>query len=158
MSLSDLASLGSFVSGLAVLVSVVYLATQVRQGHRASRAQIHQNIVGGWCNICDLVATNSTAFTVGLTSSEKEFAAMSDAGKAEFMAVIFAQFKHYENSYLQFQEGFVRKEDWEAWANMAFMYFRTPGARHWWTLRRAAFSPSFVRFIEESHESSLPLV
>ena len=31
MSLSDLASLGSFVSGVAVLVSLIYLALQVRQ-------------------------------------------------------------------------------------------------------------------------------
>jgi hypothetical protein len=36
MSLSDLASLGSFVSGLAVLISLVYLATEVRQSHRTS--------------------------------------------------------------------------------------------------------------------------
>jgi hypothetical protein len=31
MSLSDLASLGSFVSGFAVLISLIYLALQVRQ-------------------------------------------------------------------------------------------------------------------------------
>jgi hypothetical protein len=39
MSLSDLASLGSFVSGVAVLVSVIYLAIQVRQNTRNLRAQ-----------------------------------------------------------------------------------------------------------------------
>jgi hypothetical protein len=38
MSLSDLASIGSLVSGVAVLVSLVYLALQVRQTERNQRA------------------------------------------------------------------------------------------------------------------------
>src|SRR5271166_5699196 len=42
MSLSDLASLGSFVSGVAVLVSLVYLARQVRQAERNQRALAQQ--------------------------------------------------------------------------------------------------------------------
>ena len=42
MSLSDLASLGSFVSGFAVLISLVYLALQVRQAEKNQRAIIHQ--------------------------------------------------------------------------------------------------------------------
>jgi hypothetical protein len=45
MSLSDLASLGSFVSGFAVLVSLVYLALQVRQAERNQRAVLNERFV-----------------------------------------------------------------------------------------------------------------
>jgi hypothetical protein len=41
MSLSDLASLGSFVSGIAVVLSFVFLAMQIRQSARNQRATIH---------------------------------------------------------------------------------------------------------------------
>ncbi len=41
MTLSDLASIGSFVSALAVLVSLVYLALQMRQSARNQMATIH---------------------------------------------------------------------------------------------------------------------
>jgi hypothetical protein len=40
MSLSDLASLGSFVNGLAVLISLIYLALQVRQTNRNQQIAI----------------------------------------------------------------------------------------------------------------------
>src|SRR5215469_16964974 len=43
MSLSDLASLGSFVSGVAVLISLIYLALQVRQNRKHTEAQISQS-------------------------------------------------------------------------------------------------------------------
>ena len=43
MSLSDLASLGSFVSGIAVLMSLVYLALQVRQTERNQQISIRHS-------------------------------------------------------------------------------------------------------------------
>lgn len=45
MSLSDLASLGSFVSGFAVLVSLVYLALQVRQAEKNQRAVLNHGYI-----------------------------------------------------------------------------------------------------------------
>jgi hypothetical protein len=42
MSLADLASLGNFVSGVAVLISLVYLALQVRQAQVNQRTLIQQ--------------------------------------------------------------------------------------------------------------------
>jgi hypothetical protein len=42
MNLSDLAAIGSLVSGIAVLVSLVYLAQQTRQNSKHTRALIQQ--------------------------------------------------------------------------------------------------------------------
>ena len=157
MSLSDLAALGSFVSGIAVLISLIYLASQVRQNMRATRAQIHQNILTGWLGVCAMVTDNAKVFAAGIGSTEQTFAAMSDEEKLTYLGTIFAFFKNFENSYLQYQEGFVRPQDWAAWTNQMFMYWRMSGVQHWWKMRRATFSPEFVRFIETSHETSMPL-
>jgi hypothetical protein len=45
MTLSDLASIGSLVSGVAVLVSLIYLALQVRQAEKNQRALMNQGTV-----------------------------------------------------------------------------------------------------------------
>ena len=52
MSLMDLASIGSFMSGVAVVVSLVYLALQVRQAQKNQRALMQQ---GRAARICDLL-------------------------------------------------------------------------------------------------------
>ena len=44
MSLSDLAALGSFISGFAVLISLIYLGLQVRQSALGQRATAHQGV------------------------------------------------------------------------------------------------------------------
>src|SRR5512135_3499702 len=156
MSLSDLASIGSFVSGIAVLVSLVYLASQVRQAARATRSSIHQNILTGWMGGASLVAQHATVFAEGLAADESKFAAMRDSDKLAFVTVAMAMFRHYENAYLQCQEGYVRKEDWNAWARHLFMYFRMPGIQSWWKLRRDSFAPAFVAFVENAGGSNMP--
>jgi hypothetical protein len=45
MTLSDIASIGSLVSGIAVLVSLIYLALQVRQAERNQRAVLNQGYI-----------------------------------------------------------------------------------------------------------------
>jgi hypothetical protein len=45
MTLSDLASIGSLVSGLAVLVSLFYLSVQNRQLERNQRALMNQGVI-----------------------------------------------------------------------------------------------------------------
>ena len=42
MNLSDLADIGSFLNGVAVLLSLVYLSVQVRHAQRTQQASMHQ--------------------------------------------------------------------------------------------------------------------
>ena len=50
MSLSDLAAIGSFVSGIAVFFSFFFLALQLRQANRDQKALMQQGRTGstGW--------------------------------------------------------------------------------------------------------------
>ena len=48
MDLSQLANLGEFIGGLAVLVTLVYLAFQVRQGTKAERADANRSWTREW--------------------------------------------------------------------------------------------------------------
>ena len=48
MDLTQLANLGEFIGGLAVLVTLVYLAFQVRQGTKAERADANRSWTREW--------------------------------------------------------------------------------------------------------------
>ena len=72
MTLSDLASLGSFVSGVAVRVTLVFLILQIRQSARATAA----SAMGTW-----LGDYNSMLLRI---SSEPEFAGMLRNGPTDF--------------------------------------------------------------------------
>jgi len=46
MSLSDLAAVGSFISGIAVFLSFIFLALQLRQANRNQRSLMQQARTG----------------------------------------------------------------------------------------------------------------
>jgi len=48
VNLAQLANLGEFVGGIAVLVTLVYLVVQVRQGNSNSRAAARQILIENW--------------------------------------------------------------------------------------------------------------
>ena len=150
MSLEHVFFVSQIAAAVAVVASLLFVGFQMKHGTRATRAQIHQNIASGWFSVGPLIAVHSRTCAAGVKADEHAFAALPDDDKLAFMSVMFVFFKHYENMYLQYSEGFIRGEDWNAWVTHMFMYWRLPGVQIWWRLRRAAFAPDFRRFLETS--------
>jgi len=149
MSLSDLASLGSFVSGVAVLASLVYLAVQTNQNIQHTRALIHQGS-----------AARTTAIRLGLMDRERVAAFLEGNGQ-EATAEAVRQFQFIlqcrtaldalEDHYLQHQAHLVNPEQ-HARAREDFRsLFSLPGVRGYWNQVREAESraaPGFGAFVD----------
>ena len=156
MSLEQIYYVSQTAAAVAVVASLLFVGFQIRHGTRATRAQIHQNITLGWLALGPMISRNAGTFAAGLAADEATFTAMRNEDKMTFLSIMFAFFKHYENMYEQYQEGFLRSEDWNAWVTHMFMYWRMPGVQLWWRFRREAFAPGFRRFIETSAQSPMP--
>jgi hypothetical protein len=147
MSLSDLASLGSFVSGLAVLVSLAFLAFQARYMIRNQQSLVH---LGRTQLMNDMFAPLLSPETteimlkgnrgdVGLTLSEHfRFA------NVVWMSVMLAQ-----NDFLQRRAGLMTDEQLEA--NLGLLRFQClmPGFRAWWVHARTMFEKHFMAFVDD---------
>jgi hypothetical protein len=72
MSLSDLAAIGSFVSGAAVVITLMFLILQLRQGTRATSASAMGTWLGDYNNMLLRM------------SSDSEFADMCRRGLTDF--------------------------------------------------------------------------
>jgi hypothetical protein len=150
MTLESLALLSQIAGTIAVLASLIFVGLQIRQQANATRAQTEQAIAANWMALAQVIGSTAEPFTAGLISTNATFAELNDADRMRFLAAIFALFKHYENMFLQFQKGRISQDDWEPWSNHLQMYFHQPGVQTWWSLRKAAFSPVFRKFLDES--------
>jgi len=148
LSLESIALLSQVAAAFAVFASLIFVGIQIREQANATRAQTEQAIAANWMAIAEVIGGNAEAFSAGLISPDPTFADLSDADRMRFMTVVFALFKHYENMYLQYQKGRIRKADWEPWSNHVQMYFHQPGVQSWWRLRKSAFSPQFLAFLD----------
>ena len=108
MSLSDLASIGSLVSGAAVLGSLIYLALQVRQTDRNQQASIRH---GRITRVVDMLVARAEpeladAWRHGLQNPE----AITPTELTQFLALCTAMFAHLEDSFFQHEEGLLNDD------------------------------------------------
>src|SRR5215472_15316035 len=103
MSLSDLASLGSVVSGFAVLISLIYLALQVRQTERNQQASIRHSRATRAVDLQLALADPGLANVTIRANLDSE--ALTELELRQFLSLSRAVFFHFEDSFYQHEEG-----------------------------------------------------
>jgi len=147
MSLADLASIGSFVSGLAVLVSLVYLAIQVRQAEKNQQASIRQNRAIHTASMQMELAHPDVAHAIskGLWGDKDITVTELD----QFNRFMRAMLLGAEDSYFQHVEGLLSESAFETYVGGLRSGFSQPGYRAMWKRNRVSFPAPFVAFMDE---------
>jgi hypothetical protein len=141
MSLSDLASVGAFVSGIAVVFSFLFLALQIRQANRNQRSLIQQGRSGRTVDIMLKMADPSMSETIA--EADSNCAALSPAKMWAFYGFAGAIFWTYEDSFLQFQAGTLDAASWESDATILKRLVGYPAWRVAWKMARDGLSGAY---------------
>lgn len=147
MSLSDLVSIGSLLSSLAVLVSLIYLNRQVRQTDRNQQAAIRHGRSTRLVEIL-LAATDAAmadALAKGLAGADD----ITDTQVNQFMYYMNAFFNDAEDAYYQHQTGLLNAEAFASFTASWRMALSTPGWRVAWKQRRALYHGRFGKFMDK---------
>ena len=147
MSLSDLASIGSLVSGAAVLGSLIYLALQVRQTDRNQQASIRQ---GRTTRAIDLLLAQlepgiANAWPRGLEAPDE----ITQTELRQFLLLCRAQFHHVEDAFYQHEEGLLNDAAFATVLEGMRGLARFPGARAAWEGIRRTHTGRFADFMDD---------
>jgi hypothetical protein len=146
MSLSDLASIGSLVSGIAVLISLIYLALQVRQAERNQQASIRQGRATRAVDI--ILAAGEPSYAEALPKGTAGAANITLAEFGQFTAIYGAFLASAEDTFLQHNEGLLSEAVFASFRESWRQTLAQPGVRALWKLRRHGFEAGFVAFID----------
>jgi hypothetical protein len=155
MSLSDLASLGSFVSGVAVMASLVYLALQVRQSAKHQRSLVlHGRAEAAQALALRLadpamatVLDNALGWASDLTISELR----------QIRNLLNALLGGLAEAYQQHRDGQMSDVDFEAARQGVRAYIGFPRMRVLWRTMRPFYDPAFAILVEGLIVDRLPI-
>jgi hypothetical protein len=146
MSLSDLASLGSFVSGFAVLASLIYLALQVRQTKRNQQIAIRHSRATRVVELHLALANVAVADAWLHGSGSPQQISQTEVG--QYNNLCRALFFHFEDSFYQREEGLLNDDAFETVVAGVRLSARSPGFRAAWKLARPNFGGRFLAFMD----------
>jgi hypothetical protein len=146
MSLSDLASLGSFVSGLAVLISLVYLALQIRQAERNQVASIKQGRTNRIISthLPRLDPSTAMAINKGMTGAED----ITDQQLEQFRAWVVIIVSSAEDSFSQHAAGLLDEASYSGFVAQSKGLLGMPGYRAVWKQVRDNWPNEFGSFYD----------
>jgi hypothetical protein len=146
MSLSDLASLGSFVSGFAVLASLIYLALQVRQTKRNQQISIRHSRASRIVDLERALADPAVAdaWLHGSWSPQE----ITQTELSQFIHLCRAILFHFEDSFYQREEGLLNDDAFETVVAGARLLARSPGWRAAFRIARPNFGGRFLDFMD----------
>ena len=146
MSLSDLAALGSFVSGIAVVFSFIFLALQVRQANRNQRSLIQQARTGR--NVESLQKMAEQPISELLAQAEADPGSLSPAKIWSLYGYGAAIFWSYEDTYMQFRAGTLNAGSWESDLATLQRILAFPWLRVIWRMARDGMDRSYRDYVD----------
>jgi hypothetical protein len=143
LDITTLAAWGEFIGGIAVVVSLVYLAVQIRTNTKNVRA----------ANYRDLAAATSD-FSRSITDPEAasldDFAALSPEDQWRFTGLMALLMSPIHQSWDLHQRHLIDDVMWKAYARGWIDYYSNPGFKQWWESNQQWYPAEFRDFALEA--------
>jgi hypothetical protein len=136
------------VAGIAVVLSIIYLALQLKQNTRAVRLNTLHGISEAFRAQYALVGASEAVASVymkGLSQPDE----LNQAERVQFYALMHNQVRSYENAFYQHTEGALDERYWAGMLGQMVNTSSQPGFVQYWNDRRSWYSDAFQHHMEQ---------
>jgi len=145
MNLGDFSSVANLVSNLAVLVSLLFLGLQVRQGNRNQRSLMQQ---GRSARNVDLLARLAEPKLAKLITRAYGNEELADAEYYQLYGYMASVLWSYEDCFFQFRAGMLDAQSWSSDVATLKRLFGNPVYRAVWKAARGALGEDYRNFLD----------
>ena len=157
MSLEAWAAIAEIIGAIAVVLTLAYLAMQIRQNSNAIRSSNATTIHINNQNLAQAPMMDRELGDIILRAviGEEE---LSPSEKLAAYAWFYQFLKTGELAHQSYLHGELDQEYWEATMSFYRSYIQTSGVRKYWAERKGAFTPGFQAYVEKwMSDSSTPV-
>jgi hypothetical protein len=145
------AAVAEIVGAIAVVISLIYLALQIRAQTNLSRLAAQHEVSNGIREASLLFATEdiSDLFVCG----NKDFDSMPEAELIRLIVAITNLFRVWEEAFSEARDGHLEAANWEALSGDYSQLMGTSSFRRVWDLRKQNYHPEFQVYVDSLQSS-----
>jgi hypothetical protein len=146
VALEDLGNLGDFIGGLAVVVTLIYLAMQVRHNTAALERSSRQDVVAGFrenLRICFQPGMGAT-----LTRGIRAYPDLLFEEKMAFGNFTADLALFLQSAFALHESGTLEEETYQAYLDFCGAWLATPGGERAWAELKPLFFPRMVAAVD----------
>src|SRR5436190_14776123 len=139
-------SFTQLIASIGVIVSLFYVAAQVWQNTRSSRAIVVDSLARSMHDLAFEMAQNDQLLTTA--TMLKDWASATELERARYASFMLAYFKLFENGWFQMRNGMLERDQWAGYDAFLRTVWVQPAVKTWWSMRRTFFAPGFRAYVE----------
>jgi len=147
MNLESLANLGEVIGAVAVVVSLIYLAVQIRQSTESQRTENYARALDRLSAMQSLLSQDdelSQLFAKGV----HDVSVLAPQERIQFTWSMYEAFGAFEFLFHAAQSRSVPEEVWDRWSSAVAWWLAFAGVRTWWANRPISFTKSFTAYVD----------
>jgi len=148
MTIEQLGNIGEFVAAIATVITLVYLAFQLRQNTRALKATAFQGVVSEMGkNVEPLMNSAEMAEIIVKSTAEPE--SLTPVERLRLKALYVSTYRRLESVYVQYTLGTMEQEHKRGFEESMIPLLQSPFGKQWWNEAKISFYEPYVRHIDE---------
>jgi hypothetical protein len=149
VTLTELAQIGEFIGGIAVVITLIYLAVQVKQGTAALASARHHEMLdcafrNAWAPIFE-----NRDLAEFLCKAEEHPDQLDEVDWRRFVIHADMIYAMWEDAYVSHKRGLIDDELWQGWDGGGRSLRTRRGFRKFWKQERQGHTPLFQKYIDE---------
>ncbi len=151
MNWEAVAAIADALGAAGVIISLVYLATQIRAQNRESRiAALHELSVGWRGSISNF--TDGELAKIFVRAND-DYDALEASEQLQMIALVAEYLRVFEEAYVQHSEGRLDKRTWDSMARYLAMFMDGNCPKKIWELRGPYMDPDYQTFVNNLETS-----
>ncbi|MGB1541354.1 MAG: hypothetical protein ACPHFR_03930 [Cycloclasticus sp.] len=155
MNWDTISAIGDIVGAAAVVVSLLYLAAQVRTQNQEARLAAMHDITVGYRDCLTTFTEKDISELV--TKANEDFASLTDAEAMRLISSIQRLLRVGEEAYIQYEAGRLDERIWAPSARQYASYLSLPCCSQIWQMRRTNYDEKFAQLMDELKPTELKL-
>ena len=153
MNWDAIAAVGEIVGALAVVISLIYLASQIRQQNREARISAAHEIVEAFRDA--IGAVKDPAMAELCVKALNGLDVLTNAEKMQVLALAQTYFRVWEEAHYQNTEGRLEVSMWKAMCRQFGGLMGLPMFAEAWELRKDSYREEFQNFVDIERDKSI---
>lgn len=145
--IETLGNIGDLLGGIGVIITLLYLANQIRQNTCSMRASAFQTSQRDIADKLDSLSSDPELIRIYFDGNH-EFATFSREDRRRYATFMTGLLRRYETLLYQTRVGNIDREEWEGLLTELRTIFKYPGARAWWSQGSSSFNRELREFLE----------
>ncbi len=149
MNLEDLGNIGEFVGAVGVVITLAYLAFQIRQNTNNLRGQAKHNATEQQLSYFDMLLGDRDLLRV-YREGLRDLESLNPNDQYLFVLMMYKGFFVFSDAYYQYLHAHFDEEQWIESRAAVDWHISWKGCRQWWHLpTRRSFNNEFTDYVED---------